>query len=123
MASFKDTKGRIWSPRITLLVLSKLESSLGMKFLGGADSEKIKDTVFGSIDNFLTALWYSIESEAVTRAVDRAELGESLDGAATIAATDAFGQAMRDFWPQAGEAGLRPTEGTEMNGTGPKSSP
>ena len=119
MASFKDTKGRVWTPRITLRTLARLESALGVKLLSGADAAKMKEVLFGSVDNFLTALWISIEDQGVTRD----DLGDALEGSTTAAAVDALGKAMRDFWPQAGDPGLRPTPGPETNGSGPQSSP
>jgi hypothetical protein len=66
---FKDSTGDEWSPRITCLVLQRVQQHTGVNLLGFQAVEEFKDAFKRDIGLILRLAFHSCETEAVKRGV------------------------------------------------------
>jgi len=100
MTEFKDTEGRTWHPRITVLTMRRFEEVAGISLLGDTTE------VFKNLGHFSRLLYESVIREVHERKIDYDAFCDALSGEALPDSMTALNAAIEASFPapKAGEA-------------------
>lgn len=104
MASFTDKNGRRWSIAIDGSHVINARRTFNVYLPGMfTDGNKPLQELLGDFEKFVGTLWICCEEQAIKAGVTEMEFAAGLGGDTFKAATDAFIEALIDFFPQAAQ--------------------
>lgn len=102
-AKFTDDKGRVWTVKLTLDGLSRLETAHGIDvFEAVRKPGGVHDLMFSRIDRVRLALFCCVQNDAHAQGVTWPEFVKAVDSAeAYRSGVEALAQAVTEFFPEA----------------------
>jgi len=107
MSHFTDTANRRWNLSINVGTVKRVRELTDVDLLAILDRPQMLNELAGDPVRFVDVLFVIIKPQADSLDVTDEQFGETLDGSAIEAATDAFLEALVDFFPGARKATLQ----------------
>lgn len=107
MQSFTDTANRRWDLTLSIATVKRVRNLTGVDILAMLDRPQLLSDLAADPVAFVDVLYVIVKPQADTAGVTDESFGESLDGTSIESATDAFLEALVDFFPGARRATLR----------------
>ena len=100
MASFTDTQGRKWNPRVMVDTITAWERAYNFSFLeAGSKPAELQKHLYCSVDRVVGVLFHAVKAQAKELGVSEEAFAAAMDGAVLRDAGEALKDAIRDFWP------------------------
>ena len=107
MSHFTDTANRRWNLSINVGTVKRVRELTDVDLLAILDRPQMLNDLAGDPVRFVDVLFVVIKPQADSLNVTDEQFGESLDGSSIESATDAFLEALVDFFPGARKATLQ----------------
>ncbi|HBJ34223.1 MAG TPA: hypothetical protein DDZ51_05545 [Planctomycetaceae bacterium] len=107
MSHFTDTENRRWNLSINVGTVKRVRELTNIDLLAILDRPQMLNDLAGDPVRFVDVLFVIIKPQADSLDVSDEQFGEALDGSAIESATDAFLEALVDFFPGARKATLQ----------------
>lgn len=107
MPNFTDTAGRRWNLALSVGTVKRVRDLAGVDLLAVLDKPQSLIDLAGDPVRFVDVLYVVIKPQADQVGISDESFGESLDGETVEAATDAFLEALVDFFPGARKTTLK----------------
>jgi hypothetical protein len=95
---FKDKEGREWDVTLNVGVIGALRRDANFELGKAATAERFAETLFADPEQFVRVLWVIVEKQAEKAGVSPEEFGYSFDYETVGRATEAFMEAIIDFF-------------------------
>lgn len=99
---FTDTEGRTWDVSVNVSTIARVKSLCGVNLLEAVETgSKLLDDLSGDPVMLCNVLFAIVKPQADARGITDEAFGSALGGDALASATEAFVQAIIDFFPKA----------------------
>ena len=107
MSHFTDTANRRWNLAINVGTVKRVRELTDVDLLAILDRPQMLSDLAGDPVRFVDVLFVVVKPQADQMQITDEQFGEALDGSSIEAATDAFLEALVDFFPGARRATLQ----------------